>query len=85
MKKIREPDKKRRRVFDKGANEVAEKLSKLEENEKLAGPEMENQETIDEIDEESDKEEQNNENEEQVSDVYFIVFLLRFFRLQKCH
>uniref|UniRef100_A0A0R3RIR9 DNA-directed RNA polymerase III subunit n=1 Tax=Elaeophora elaphi TaxID=1147741 RepID=A0A0R3RIR9_9BILA len=64
-KKVGEPIKKKRKVMDKGTDEVVEKLSKLEENEKLGSPEIETQETIDENDEESEKEGQNNENEEQ--------------------
>ncbi|EFO19179.2 hypothetical protein LOAG_09315 [Loa loa] len=64
-KKVSEPTKKKRRVTDKGADEVVEKLSRLEESEKLDSPEIETQETIDENDEESEKEEQNNGNEEQ--------------------
>ncbi|VIO96695.1 Uncharacterized protein BM_BM6618 [Brugia malayi] len=64
-KKTDEQVKKKRRITDKGADEVVEKLSKLEENEKLGCLEIETQETIDENDEESEKEEQNNENEQE--------------------
>ncbi|KAL3997889.1 DNA-directed RNA polymerase III subunit Rpc31 family protein [Acanthocheilonema viteae] len=67
-KKVGEPVKKKRKVIDKGTDEVVQKLSKLEESEKLEkldSPEIEVQEAVDENEEESEKEEQNNENEEQ--------------------
>ncbi|VDK64552.1 unnamed protein product [Onchocerca ochengi] len=64
-KNVGRPVKKKRKIIDKGTDEVVEKLSKLEESEKLGSSEVETQETIDENDEESEKEEQNNENEEQ--------------------
>ncbi|VDK86157.1 unnamed protein product [Litomosoides sigmodontis] len=64
-KNVGEPIKKKRKVVDKGTDEVVEKLSRLEESEKLGSPEIETQEAVDENDEESEKEEQNNENEEQ--------------------
>lgn len=64
-KKVGQPVVKKRKITVRDKDEVAEKLSKLEEDENMGSTEVEQLEVGDENDEESEKEEQNNENEEQ--------------------
>lgn len=60
-----EPVQKKRKLMANG-EEMAEKLSRLEESENKGNPEVEAQEAVDEDDDVSEKEEKNDENEEQV-------------------